>query len=588
MSHELRLQDNIDLWSRHHPKEAIFLQAIDPTTLKTIPNISEDWLSSLDLGLIKTFYLYGIGQGDSFQILLNWLDAHPDHQLIYLEDDLRVIYQLFESENGALILEHPQVRLVYFENVDESQQTLENLYWNSVKTPFAFTAHPHYLKQKEKQCSELHHKLAFDAAVKDANLDEYLQYGFGFFRNYYANLKLLPESLFGNHLFGKFQNVPAVICGAGPSLEKQLNHLKQLKDKALIFGGSSSLNALLQHGITPHFGAGVDPNPPQLERIQKLSSTEFPFFYRNRMYHPALKEIKGPRLYVTGAGGYDIAEWIEERLVLPIQEIEEGHNVMNFCLQIATLLGCNPIIFIGMDLAFTDMKQYAPGVLEDSSLTKDQLLHTSDFNQEALSHEDIYGKPTYTLWKWITEAKWIGEFAQEHPEVTVLNATEGGIGFPDVSNEFFAEVIQKHFSQSLNLQDQIQERLKEAKLHGVSQEKVSEVLGELRGSLSDCIEHLDVLIAETELAISENRDQYEQSGLAALAETDLAEEPAFEAVLSIFNNAYTKMLQRELEQIKYMTEGRAAKIYQVNLKKYEFLRNVARVNLEIMNKVYFG
>ena len=39
---------------------------------------------------------------------------------------------------------------------------------------------------------------------------------------------------------------------------------------------------------------------------------------------------------------------------------------------------------------------------------------------------DIHGNPVYTLWKWITEAKWISDFAENHPELTILNATEGG------------------------------------------------------------------------------------------------------------------------------------------------------------------
>ena len=45
--------------------------------------------------------------------------------------------------------------------------------------------------------------------------------------------------------------------------------------------------------------------------------------------------------------------------------------------------------------------------------------------RQTLLKTDIYGKPIYTLWKWIAEANWIGDFAKAHPDITVINATEG-------------------------------------------------------------------------------------------------------------------------------------------------------------------
>src|SRR5690606_32776531 len=102
-------------------------------------------------------------------------------------------------------------------------------------------------------------------------------------------------------------------------------------------------------------------NPAQYTRLSQNTGYEVPFFYRNRMYHDAFRVIHGSRLYITGSGGYDTAEYFEKKLgIKGGEEIDEGHNVVNFCVEVAHEMGCDPIIFVGMDLAFTGMDTYAP------------------------------------------------------------------------------------------------------------------------------------------------------------------------------------------------------------------------------------
>ena len=60
-------------------------------------------------------------------------------------------------------------------------------------------------------------------------LNEYLTGQRGFLSNFYLNLYYLPDSKKGNDLYGKFQGIPAIICGAGPSLQKNIHLLKELK-----------------------------------------------------------------------------------------------------------------------------------------------------------------------------------------------------------------------------------------------------------------------------------------------------------------------------------------------------------------------
>ncbi len=210
--------------------------------------------------------------------------------------------------------------------------------------------------------------------------------------------------------------------------------LPALKERALLFAGSSALNALIPKGIIPHFGVAIDPNLAQYSRVAVTQPYAVPFFYRNRLFHEALKAIKGPRLYLTGSGGYDIAHWFEEQLHIEGENLDEGHNVVNFCLEIAQALGCNPIILVGVDLAFTNQQHYADGIIANLNLTEEDFKTAGDFESTPLLKKDITGQPVMTLWKWITEADWISKFAHRYPETMILNATEGGLGFQDIPN----------------------------------------------------------------------------------------------------------------------------------------------------------
>ena len=137
--------------------------------------------------------------------------------------------------------------------------------------------------------------------------------------------------------------------------------------------------------IEPHFAAGIDPNSPQYLRLLHNTSFETPYFYRGRMHHPAFRLIHGPRLYINGGGGYDTPEWFEEHLGIASEVVDEGHNVVNFCTSLAYELGCNPIIFVGLDLAYTGMQAYAPGVVADAEMSEEKIKQNAGPDSEAVS-----------------------------------------------------------------------------------------------------------------------------------------------------------------------------------------------------------
>ncbi len=592
MEAEKNLEKNLDILSHTDPQLVVRLELLDPPDLNFLAphtwkqQAAKQWFDALPLEGVEVLVIYGIDGGEIHTAAKEWLKEKKERHLVFIEESLEILQAFLTLPEATSLLEDPQLQIHYLQ-WDRFHELIEKMAWFFVDCSIHITAIPIYKKEKDANRSDIEHALLYEMALKHALIDEYLHYGIAFFRNYYPNLFLLEGAYLGNGLFGKAKGIPAIICGAGPSLNKNAHLLKTLSDRALIFAGGSSLNALLAQNIRPHFGAGIDPNAEQRRRIQETQHEEIPFFYRNRMFHEALKAIKGPRLYITGSGGYDIAPWVESQLGIEGETIEEGHNIVHFCTEIARSMGCNPILFVGLDLAFTDNVSYASGV--NGSLTKK--IHRDDI---PIERSDIEGKPITTLWKWVAEQEWLADFAKTYPDLTLINATEGGLGIPGVPNQSLKEAINS-FSPTPKIQKLFHHELPLQKL-SVTKKEISELLHTLKDSLHQCeslceqiLEEVDVI--KNNIAHGKFSHADLQTGRSALFEDELANEPAYIALLDIFVVVLTRLFQRDVQRTKSFSSSLSPqeihqRLLEISAKRFLFLKETARLHQELI--VYTG
>jgi hypothetical protein len=323
------------------------------------------------------------------------------------------------------------------------------------------------------------------------------------------------------------------------------------------------------------------------------TSYEVPCFYRSRMFYKAFEALHGPRLFLNGTGGYFITEWFEEQLGIEDTILDEGHTVMNLLTEVAANLGCNPIIYVGMDLAYTNMQQYAKGVRHDATVSEQLILSCNGYDSSAFLRNDIFGEPVYTLWKWINESDWISNYAKIQPSIKFINATEGGIGFRDIENKSFKDVSNTLLKKRYDLQMRVHADVQNAAMPQVTSEKVLALFAELEESLEQCLEHSDGLLSEIEVVRKRIKDQKSvpenlQTGEAALHEVDLTDELAYDYILSTLATACTKIMERQYYQARFdkslrSTLERNLRKLDVNKKKVEFLKEATVVNLDIMN-----
>lgn len=422
------------------------------------------WQSSLHLKHSNILVVYGIGLGYYYLKFKEQLEKESTFQLIFIEDDPQMLRAFLETTIAEEVLSHPQVVLLF-----ESDRKLLpiNLEKNFNRKNFSgalFTALIYYAKEKKNDCNQKLFLVDLLSAYYIKKRGEF-EFGSMYYGNYLENFLELCDMLYAPSLYHRFEGFPAIICGAGPSLEKNIHILKGLKNKALIFAGGTAMNALNANGVLPHFGVGIDPFEAQVSRIMENNAFLIPYFVNLRMNAKAVKALLGDKLFMPTMGEiYPLFEKLEKDAGFPKPEpLETGFNVVNYSLSIAEKLGCNPIFCVGVDLAYTGGKSYAPNVRVHGTYDPVKTLVTRSPVDEIISIEDIYGNPIQTQHQWMIESNWYGGFKNRKPKLQIYNCTEGGIGFVGIPNLPLKEAAEKHLKKELNIEGKIAEELKRAR-----------------------------------------------------------------------------------------------------------------------------
>ncbi len=591
---------NLQSFGLKNPKAAALLSFVDSGTLKVVQDkegtsILVDktsqgdffyhsplsakqemklWADSLSLDGVDFIAVFGIGSGHGYWALHSWLQDDLTRRLIFLEDDLRVLLLFLESKEARELLKNPQVHIYYIEDSSDGLQVLQSLSWSAYGKKMLITALPLYETQRKKTFEDVKARLQYETSDIHLVLDEYMGYGVSFFRNFWKNLFLLPGSYKANKLEGVFKGIPAIVVAAGPSLVQNLELLKTLGDKALIFAGGSSINALLDAGLQPHFGAGIDPNPLQYMRFRQALGFSMPVFYRGRLLRESAELIHGPRLYLKGGDGYNISDWFEKKLKIPGKIIGGGHSVANFIIEIAQSLGCSPIILVGYDLAFgKDLERYAPGI-ETSVETVNS---TAEVNAEApIVWKNIDGKKIHTAWKWLLEAKWIEDFAKDTPRTKIINATQGGLGLKNIVHMSLKEVEQKYLIQMRDLDSLVHTAIEDAGTIASSHKVILEGCSQMYDSLEKAKEYLEKLINAAQ-SMSPNHENPH----TALLQAELKSEIAYQYILEVFEKMRIKLEYYRLEFASHSTISQKKHEEferQLLVERYTFLRDTVIVN----------
>ena len=205
-----------------------------------------------------------------------------------------------------------------------------------------------------------------------------------------------------------YKDKPAILVSTGPSLAKNIHRLIDIQDKAVIICVGQALRPLLAYGIRADFACTVDFGEVNYVHFKGLMDCGIPLVTINRTYAPLIKAWQGPKfIAATPVPGFeDMATGILTNKGF----VEAGGSVAHLCFGLAQQLGCNPIIFIGQDLAIGEtshipLADAAGTVMIDGNgsigwKVEDQRCHLHNMGVHGMGQvhyvEGYYGKPVTT------------------------------------------------------------------------------------------------------------------------------------------------------------------------------------------------
>lgn len=529
------------------------------------------WAGNLALESTDVLFVFGLGLGYCYLPLKEWLQGDPKKHLVFLEDDPSIIRCFLHTPLAEELMDNPQVIIRQIPKLDFSKDSWENFRESTLDIAESF-----FMMRSQLSALQSYFIFRFDVfnklfvmwpiylleAVRNAEL--LLMSPNPKYHNFYANVPFISEAALACKLHEGLKGIPAVLCGAGPSLVKQLPALSKLSDKALIIASGSGINAISQAAITPHMAGGIDQTEAQASRLLTSLAFEVPIIYQNSFYDKALEQWHGPLVY-AGTGGMRIAHWFEEMLGIAYgPSIISGESTSNFLCEVASFLQCNPIVMVGMDLAYTQDSRYAKGV--EAHPADDASQHRAlEYKERTIPVKGVDGKEVYTTVHWCYEAGHFASIRDQNPNIEFLNATEGGMPIQSIENVTFSEAISEYFLDSWDIYGWMHGVIQNASRDKISEGKALDVLKQWKSSLERCSQYLDKLMAELR-----TRPYGQYSGRTALWQVELEGEVGYLHFLKYLDLVYDAMIA--LKKRAWRSAGKAKRDKEAVLMEIERCR----------------
>ena len=397
--------------------------------LKRESEVENTHFNLLDDGeQIDLMSIIGMGLGYhvkrlSEQVDIRFLFVHePDPDVFFCSlhvVDLRPIIEKCFSFGGALTIK-----------IGGNANQFANELMNTLSTQGAFNVcrlfmYRHYYSEMTDETFKKIHELAYR-----------LSSGWGFFEDEVISIAhtlsnisqgyplLLDKSLFTN----KLKDKPVFIVGNGPSLDADIEYLKENQDKAIIFSCGTALCSLLHSGITPDFHVEMERTKMVYDWIIPIGMTdklkEINIISLNTVHTDALKLFKNAYLMPKPKdGGMDfLYQFISAEKFTPIMCCNP--TVTNAATAAASYMGFKTLYLFGVDYGYKSVTEHhAKGSLyykEDFIGFTEKM--SGDFQVKGNFCDEVYTSQVFDSSKGVLEI-----LLESNPEMTCYNCSDGAM-----------------------------------------------------------------------------------------------------------------------------------------------------------------
>lgn len=381
----------------------------------------DDWISQFENKLVDDtiILVYGLGDGSYVEKLLKLND---ECKIIIYEPCADVFWHVFGRKNIAELLENERVFCAV-------EGICEGLYDAALETfveyanyQLVFNAnlpnYPQIFPEKYKWALD-RQLYEIKRVILNRNTEIYYS------KEMIHNIMELSRDIIEQYSVVQLKDIvckkesedmPAILIAAGPSLDKNIEKLKQIKDSVFIMAVDTALNTVLKHDIIPDMTISVDGHKPLVlfedERVKNI-----PISLSAISNAKIIEQNNAMRFYELEQGEYLSA--IYNKLGKEIKGLPTGGSVANNACSLLTLMGFKTIIFMGLDLAY-------PGGIEHTKEAYHELTLIDKSKKEYIEIEDIWGNKVLTEENMNLYRKWFESYIKIMPQIRFIDATEGG------------------------------------------------------------------------------------------------------------------------------------------------------------------
>ncbi len=302
-------------------------------------------------------FVIGMGLGHHFSVVL---DSCPNRRLIFVEphpgvwDWIQTNRQgFFQNKNlvqGLFIQpDSPDLRGIVKQLIPGDGQAVPEL----LVLPAYKKCFPEFVKTFEDRLKIVQERQKINSATLK-------RFGKLWLRNSMRNVPIYSKAIPVQKAFGHFQEIPAILLAGGPSLDKILPRLSDLREFFLLVAVDTAVRPCMQMGVEPDFIVMVDPQYWNTRHLDWVYSPHSIFVTEISVHPGSLHHMARPPL--LSGSIFPLGQFVENDR---FQRLGAGGSVATTGWDFIHHLGIQEIFCTGLDLGFPEMKTHTRGSLSE-------------------------------------------------------------------------------------------------------------------------------------------------------------------------------------------------------------------------------
>ncbi len=441
---------------------------------------AEKMIENLDFSRHTLVLVFGLGLGYHIEKILE--RATTQSRIIIIEPDKKVYESFMRNKDMKKIFEDNRVLLVIGIKTDDIQSVLAGF-----SSAYIFNL-GHNIQYVALNYYNLFYNNISDIINKISNIIKYSWKGLGNCHTDHnigviqtiLNMEDIIENIEVGQLKNAYEGKTAIIVSAGPSLNKNIHHLKKAKGKALIIAVDAALDRLLTNGIVPDIVASLERIAIYNVILSKMKNT---LPKEVVLLAPTLTQVdvvkffkKNNKIFFFQQG---VGTQVHFAKILNAETMWNGTAAALTALSFTKMIGIKTVAFTGQDLAYSENGDiYCEGISEVVSDKEEKRRSVDGYTVTVKDYEgrDI---PSNVLWR--DQLLGFNFFIMANSgKMKFFDATEGGARKEGAENITLEAFVSKYCSEEIDDINKVIEKNKEKITKAGKKKTINKLIGKLK------------------------------------------------------------------------------------------------------------